>query len=74
MEIFGDGTRYEGSFASGEKHGYGTMVWPDGRKYEGLWADDKQHGEGEEHLPAGGTARRGIWENGVHVKWLPIEI
>ncbi len=65
------GTKYEGDWKEGKKHGYGTIVWPDGKKYEGLWDDDKQHGEGE-HFPADGMARKGIWENGVHVKWLPI--
>ena len=31
------GSKYEGQWKGGMRHGKGTMVWPDGARYEGEW-------------------------------------
>ena len=41
-----DGSKYEGSYKEGKKHGTGTYTWIDGSKYEGLWRDNKISGTG----------------------------
>ena len=41
MEVWSDGSRYEGFYASGKKHGFGVYVWVDGSKYVGNWVDNK---------------------------------
>ena len=41
-----DGTRYEGEYRDGKRHGRGTYTWPDGDRYEGQWRDGKRHGRG----------------------------
>jgi hypothetical protein len=36
-----DGTRYEGEFVSGKKHGYGVKYYPMSNvKIEGFWSHD----------------------------------
>ena len=42
-----DGSRYEGSFVGGFKHGMGKQVYPDGMTYEGEFASGYEHGHGK---------------------------
>eukprot|EP00450_Noctiluca_scintillans_P017028 CAMPEP_0194522290 /NCGR_PEP_ID=MMETSP0253-20130528/56837_1 /TAXON_ID=2966 /ORGANISM="Noctiluca scintillans" /LENGTH=239 /DNA_ID=CAMNT_0039366721 /DNA_START=60 /DNA_END=776 /DNA_ORIENTATION=- len=39
-EAFEDGSRYEGQYRAGMKHGRGTFTWADGCRYEGDFLDD----------------------------------
>lgn len=64
-----DGSSYVGDYNDGEKHGKGTFIWKEGNKYEGEFKNNKQHGEGI-YTNTNGVARKGIWENGNHTKWL----
>lgn len=41
-----DGSRYDGMYKDGKKHGYGKYVWSDGSYYEGDWVDNKICGRG----------------------------
>ena len=41
IETWTDGSRYEGNYKAGKKHGNGTYVWSDGSKYTGEWRENK---------------------------------
>ncbi|XP_074524547.1 ankyrin repeat and MYND domain-containing protein 1 [Halichoeres trimaculatus] len=41
-----DGSRYEGEFVNGLKHGKGRYTWRNGESYEGYFYKDYKHGEG----------------------------
>ncbi len=41
-----DGSKYEGEFKDGKRHGQGIWIRPDGAKYKGEWVDDKPCGQG----------------------------
>ncbi len=58
-----DGTRYDGEWEGGKRHGYGVWSRPDGTRYVGEWKDDKPHGEGTLTAPDG-SMYSGQWENG----------
>ena len=46
LQVYKDGSTYEGQIKADKKHGFGIYVWPDKRKYEGWWLNGKQHGLG----------------------------
>lgn len=39
-----EGSRYEGDFVDGKRHGHGEMLWYNGDRYIGEWKDDNIHG------------------------------
>lgn len=41
-----DGSKYEGEWKNGERHGKGTFYYTNGDKYIGDWVRDVQHGKG----------------------------
>lgn len=41
IQVWKDGSMYEGSFKQGRAHGKGRLIHPDGDVYEGKWKDDK---------------------------------
>ena len=45
-----DGSRYDGDFVAGQRHGFGVQIFQDGYdqlcRYEGGWEHDKRHGVG----------------------------
>ncbi|CAE7302309.1 Rsph1 [Symbiodinium sp. CCMP2592] len=43
-KVFPDGSRYEGQWKDGLKHGKGRFIYPDGDVYDGEWQDGKAHG------------------------------
>eukprot|EP00913_Durusdinium_trenchii_P025110 g23570.t1 len=45
-KVFPDGSRYEGQWKDGLKHGKGRFTYPDGDVYDGVWQDGKAHGHG----------------------------
>ncbi|XP_029905656.1 ankyrin repeat and MYND domain-containing protein 1 isoform X2 [Myripristis murdjan] len=48
-----DGSRYEGDFVSGLKHGKGKYTWANGEYYKGSFYKDYRHGEGVHCWPTG---------------------
>ncbi|XP_039985031.1 ankyrin repeat and MYND domain-containing protein 1 [Xiphias gladius] len=48
-----DGSRYEGEFANGFKHGKGRYTWRNGEYYEGSFYKDYRHGDGLYCWPTG---------------------
>jgi len=43
-------------------------IWGNGRLYSGNWKNGKQHGLGIAKNSEG-TVKRGLWEDGKHLKW-----
>ncbi|XP_049910886.1 ankyrin repeat and MYND domain-containing protein 1 [Epinephelus moara] len=48
-----DGSRYEGGFVNGFKHGKGRYTWSNGEFYEGSFYKDYRHGDGVYCWPTG---------------------
>ncbi|XP_030583500.1 ankyrin repeat and MYND domain-containing protein 1 isoform X2 [Archocentrus centrarchus] len=48
-----DGSRYEGEFVNGFKHGKGRYSWANGEYYEGSFYKDYRHGDGLYCWPTG---------------------
>nr|XP_029138007.1 ankyrin repeat and MYND domain-containing protein 1 [Labrus bergylta] len=48
-----DGSRYEGEFVNGLKHGKGRYTWVNGEFYEGFFYKDYKHGDGLYRWPTG---------------------
>uniref|UniRef100_UPI0037E8729E ankyrin repeat and MYND domain-containing protein 1 n=1 Tax=Semicossyphus pulcher TaxID=241346 RepID=UPI0037E8729E len=48
-----DGSRYEGEFLNGLKHGKGRYTWRNGEYYEGSFYKDYKHGDGMYCWPTG---------------------
>ena len=46
IELWSDGSYYNGAYLNGMKHGTGTYYWSDGSQYKGQWANDEMHGDG----------------------------
>jgi len=72
--IFDSGSRYEGEYKSGKKHGQGTFHFADsGNVYVGQWQSGKKHGYGVQVYGANGDQYKGEWANnamhGVGTYW-----
>lgn len=71
-----DGRNYIGEFKNTLKHGHGILTYANGERYEGPFKKNVEHGEGlfytrtSEHEGSEPIIRRGLWQNGEHVKWL----
>lgn len=65
-----DGRKYTGTYLDDKKHGIGTFYWSDGKIFKGNWENGKQNGEGSFFNPKTNTWKKGIWKNGVKLKWL----
>lgn len=46
IQIWPDGTRYDGFWKYGMQNGYGRLVHAEGDVYTGMWKDNKAHGYG----------------------------
>ena len=44
VQIWLDGSRYEGYWRENKANGRGRLIHADGDVYEGEWKDDKAHG------------------------------
>ena len=68
MESWQDGSRYEGGYKEGMKHGHGKYIWNDGSMYEGQWCENKINGVGIYIWPDG-RKYSGEWkDNNMHGK------
>eukprot|EP00918_Siedleckia_nematoides_P104943 GHVU01229132.1.p1 GENE.GHVU01229132.1~~GHVU01229132.1.p1 ORF type:complete len:167 (+),score=28.56 GHVU01229132.1:24-503(+) len=57
-----DGSKYEGEWRYGERHGLGVQRWKDGiTRYAGQWDRDKQHGLGISKHQDGKLNHAGRW-------------
>ena len=63
--IYSDGSKFEGEFKDGEKHGQGKYISPNGSKYEGEYKDSKYHGQGKFTSPDG-SSYEGQWKDGKY--------
>ena len=50
VEKWPDGSRYEGQFFEGKKHGKGCFTWADGSSYEGDFVENNIEGYGKKFL------------------------
>lgn len=64
VEIYSDGSIYDGNFNNGIKSGQGTMTYPNGKRYVGNWENDKPNGQGSYTL-TDGTRYQGEFKNGM---------
>ena len=48
VKEFPDGTRYEGEYRNGKRHGQGILTMPDGTRYEGAFRDGKPVDDGDD--------------------------
>ena len=46
VEVWPDGSRYEGDFHQGKKHGKGKFIWADGSSFNGQFIDNNIEGIG----------------------------
>ncbi|KAM7387688.1 hypothetical protein PAMP_023910 [Pampus punctatissimus] len=53
VQEWSDGSKYEGEFVNGFKHGTGRYSWRNGEYYEGSFYKDYRHGDGVYCWPAG---------------------
>ncbi|XP_071342600.1 ankyrin repeat and MYND domain-containing protein 1 [Trachinotus anak] len=53
VQEWSDGSRYEGEFVNGFKHGKGRYTWRNGEYYEGSFYKDYRHGDGLYCWPTG---------------------
>ena len=61
------GAWYEGGWAQGKRHGWGSSVDAEGNRYEGEYANGKPHGQGSGSSPGGGH-HSGEWRDGEPVE------
>ena len=62
IENYESGSKYEGEFLNGIRHGTGIYTWPDGEQYEGEFLNGNYHGFGK-LLESNGSWKEGTWEN-----------
>ncbi|KAJ0032766.1 hypothetical protein NQD34_002847 [Periophthalmus magnuspinnatus] len=53
VQEWSDGSRYEGEFVNGFKHGRGKYTWKNGESYVGSFYKDFRHGDGVYCWPSG---------------------
>jgi hypothetical protein len=61
IQIWSDGSRYEGYWRNNRAHGKGRLIHSDGDIYEGQWKDDKAHGFGK-YVHVDGSSYEGYWK------------
>ena len=47
LQVWKDGSKYEGYWRDDMANGYGRLIHSDGDVYEGEWVNDKAHGRGK---------------------------
>lgn len=66
---YGDGSRYIGTFLSGEPSGQGICYYANGDRYEGAWKNHAPDGEGVMYF-ASGLVYAAVWSHGKAVQEL----
>ena len=66
IEIYPDGSIYEGEWKDDLQNGYGTWTFADGSIYVGEWKNGEYHGHGRLTYPDG-KKHEGEWKDGVYV-------
>ena len=61
IQIWTDGSKYEGYWRSDRANGKGRLIHADGDVYEGQWLDDKAHGYGN-YIHTDGATYVGYWK------------
>jgi hypothetical protein len=61
MQIWPDGSMYEGWWSENKANGKGRLIHADGDVYDGQWLDDKAHGFGV-YCHLDGAKYEGYWE------------
>jgi antitoxin component YwqK of YwqJK toxin-antitoxin module len=61
VEMFKQGSRYEGYKLNNMRHGKGKFFYQDGGLYEGDWVNNKMTGEGKLFYQSGRLAYEGSW-------------
>ena len=64
VQVWVDGTLYEGYWLNGKANGKGRMIHADGDVYQGFFKDDKAHGPGT-YKHADGTIYEGKWNQDI---------
>ncbi|CAG9319523.1 unnamed protein product [Blepharisma stoltei] len=62
IQIWSDGSRYEGYWKNDQAHFKGRIIHADGEIYEGDWKNDKSHGVGI-YIHTDGARYEGTWSN-----------
>ena len=62
IQIWLDGSRYEGYWKNNKANGYGRLIHADGDVYEGEWKDDKADGYGT-YFHSDGAKYEGQWKD-----------
>ncbi|CDW82395.1 UNKNOWN [Stylonychia lemnae] len=74
LQIWKDGSRYEGYWKNDMAQYHGRMIYPDGEVYDGLWWEDKAHGRGI-YLNIQGVKYEGEWhqdqQHGQGIEYWP---
>ena len=60
VQVWHDGSIYEGQWLNDMAHGEGRLVHADGDVYEGEWCEDKAHGHGT-YTHTDGAKYTGTW-------------
>ena len=64
-ETLAKGSRYEGEYRDGERHGHGIYTSSSGSyRYEGEWRDGRRHGHGIKISYDSGKRSEGEWRDG----------
>ena len=61
IQLWDDGTIYQGQFANNKRCFKGKLSQPDGNYYEGEFYDDKKQGEGKYVISSDGSYYKGNW-------------
>lgn len=62
IQVWADGSMYEGWWRRGKPHGQGRLIHHDGDVYEGEWKADKAHGKGTYYY-SDGVKYEGEWRD-----------
>lgn len=64
MQVWKDGTIYEGWWLNNHANGRGRIIHADGDMYEGDWKDGKQEGNGT-YTHTNGVKYIGMWQDDI---------
>ncbi len=62
IQLWPDGSKYEGQWKQGKSNGYGRMTHANGDIYEGNWVNDKANGHGI-FVDTSGARYEGAWRD-----------